>query len=71
MYFLFWEKQILQAFCHYFLFPEFLKININILLSFKFEKILVLENNIDINIMVQTIENDQYAHGVEALRKRL
>ena len=44
MYFLLWEKQ--QWDC--LLFPEFLKINKNILLIFEFEKTHISENNIDI-----------------------
>ena len=43
------------------LFPEFLKINKNIPMSFKFEKIHVSKNNIHVNVIVQTIKNDQYA----------
>ena len=45
------------------LFLEFLKINKNILLSFTFVKTHVSENNIDMNIIVQTFENDQCARA--------
>ena len=41
------------------LFQEFLKINKNIFLIFKFGKIHVPESNIDVNEIEQTIEKDQ------------
>ena len=59
------KKYSLQAFWDYLLFPEFLKNNKNILLSFKFEKIHFSENNIEVNIIVQENENRQRAIDIQ------
>ena len=55
------ENAFITGLLRYSMFAEFVKIHKNILLSFNFEKIHVWENNIDVTM--QTIENDQCAHG--------
>ena len=48
----------LQTFWDYLLFPKLLKIKKNIPLSFKFEINDASQNNINVGIVVQTIENE-------------
>ena len=58
---LFWKKESLHPFGDYILFSEILKINRNILFSFKFVKSNVSENDMNKNIIMQTIRNN-YGH---------
>ena len=60
---------LFEYFFHYRLFEtfpyylEFLKINKNVLFSFKFANIQFSENNTDVKIIGKTNEYDQCAHG--------
>lgn len=57
------DKVLIIGLGDYLLFPEFLKSNKLILLSFKFENILVSENIINVNKTKQTNQNDQCVPG--------
>ena len=57
------STKFLFCFCDYLLFLQFLIFNKNTILSLKFEKTDIPENNTNVKIIVQILENDQCAHG--------
>ena len=58
MYFFNLGKLFITSLLRSFTVSRILQVSKNILLSFKFEKVNVPENNFDVNITVQTIGNN-------------